>query len=120
MFSIRSFARSAPRAVSRLTISAIRRPATRPVPLLRSAWKPTRLQCAAAFSTSAQRGSKAGEGDDELVAKLESEIQMENEMMDAEDIPTSVKDYLENGPFEVIDTPGKEDVSLVRKFGDET
>jgi len=45
---------------------------------------------------------------------------MENEMTDEGAIPTSVKDYLENGPFEVIDTPGQEEVVLVREFGDET
>lgn len=55
-----------------------------------------------------------------MVAKLESEIQMENEMKDEGGIPTSVKDYLENGPFEIIDTPGQEEVVLTRKFGDET
>ena len=39
--------------------------------------------------------------------------------MKDEDLPTSVKDYLENGPFEITDTPGEEDVVLTRKFGDE-
>jgi complement component 1 Q subcomponent-binding protein len=103
-----------------LTASAIRRPSTRSVSLLQSAWKPARTQCAAAFSTTTIRPSKTAEGDDELVAKLESEIQMENEMKDEGGIPTSVKDYLENGPFEIIDTPGQEEVVLTRKFGDET
>jgi complement component 1 Q subcomponent-binding protein len=101
-----------------LTASAIRRPSARPVSCLETAWKP-RTQCAAAFSTTTIRPSKAGEGDDELVAKLDSEIQMENEMKDEGGIPTSVKDYLENGPFEIIDTPGQEEVVLTRKFGDE-
>ena len=55
-----------------------------------------------------------------MVAKLESEIQMENEMSDEGDMPTSVKDYLENGPFEILDTPGQEEVVLTRQFGDET
>lgn len=54
-----------------------------------------------------------------MIAKLESEIQMENEMKEDNGVPTSVKDYLENGPFEVIDVPGQEDVVLTRKFGDE-
>jgi complement component 1 Q subcomponent-binding protein len=100
-----------------LTASAIRRPAS--VSLLQSAWKPARTQCAAAFSTSTIRPAKAGEGDDELIAKLESEIQMEQEMKEESDIPTSVKDYLENGPFKIIDTPGVEEVVLTRQFGDE-
>jgi len=41
-------------------------------------------------------------------------------MKDEGGIPTSVKDYLENGPFEIIDTPGQEEVVLIRQFGDET
>lgn len=118
MHSLRSFARSAPRTVSRLTASAIRQPTAR-TSLLRAAWAPVRVQSAAAFSSSALRRSKGGEGDDELIAKLESELEMENEMKDQEGIPTSVKDYLENGPFEIIDTPGQEDVVLTRQFGDE-
>lgn len=65
------------------------------------------------------RREKAGEGDDELAAKLDSEIQMESEMKDAEGVPTSVKDYLENGPFEITDIPGSELVTLTRQFGDE-
>jgi complement component 1 Q subcomponent-binding protein, mitochondrial len=118
MLSIRSFARAAPRTVSRLTASAIRRPAPK-VSLLQAARKPAQTQSVAAFTSSALRGSKAGESDDELVAKLESELEMENEVKDQEGLPTSVKDYLENGPFEIIDTPGTEDVVLTRQFGDE-
>lgn len=60
----------------------------------------------------------AGEVDAELVAKLESEIQMEEDMEN--EIPTSIKEYIENGPFEVIDTPGQEEVVLTRKYGSET
>lgn len=40
-------------------------------------------------------------------------------MKDETGVPTSVKDYLENSPFEVIDVPGQEDVVLTRQFGDE-
>jgi len=63
---------------------------------------------------------RAGEVDEELISKFESELQMEQEMRDADEVPTSVKDYLENGPFEITDTPGQEEVVLTRKFGDET
>ncbi|TVY15668.1 Mitochondrial acidic protein MAM33 [Lachnellula arida] len=118
MLSIRSFARAAPRTISRLTASAISRPSPR-VSLLQAAWKPAPIQSFAAFTSSALRRSKGGEGDDELVAKLDAELEMENEMKDQEGLPTSVKDYLENCPFEIIDTPGVEDVVLTRKFGDE-
>lgn len=63
---------------------------------------------------------KEGVVDEELVAKFDSEIQMEEEMRDANEVPTSVKDFLENGPFEITDTPGHEEVVLTRLFGDET
>jgi complement component 1 Q subcomponent-binding protein len=119
MLSIRAFARSAPRAVSRLTSTAIKRP-LRQISLLQSICKPARSQFAAAFSTSAARMEKEGEYDEELVSKFESEIQMEEEMRDANEVPTSVKDFLENGPFEITDTPGHEEVVLTRQFGDET
>jgi len=62
----------------------------------------------------------AGEVDDELASKLESEIAMEQEMRDNSEVPLSVKEYLENGPFEIQDTPGQEEVVLTRSFGDET
>jgi len=40
-------------------------------------------------------------------------------MKENEGIPTSVKDYMENGPFEILDVPGQEEVVLTRQFGDE-
>jgi complement component 1 Q subcomponent-binding protein, mitochondrial len=119
MLSIRALARSAPRFVSRLTRSAIRRP-VRQASLLQTVYKPAGSQFGAAFSTSVVRQEKEGEVDDELVSKFESEIQMEEEMRDSDEMPTSVKDFLENGPFEIQDTPGHEEVVLTRKFGDET
>ena len=63
---------------------------------------------------------KEGEVDEELIQKIDSEIQMEQDMRDADEVPTSVKDFLENGPFEIQDTPGQEEVVLTRKFGNET
>lgn len=118
MFSLRSFARSAPRTVSRLSAAAISQSTSRS-PLLQAAWKPTSTQAVATFTSSALRRAKAAEGDEELILKLDSELQMEKEMKLQEGVPTSVKDYLENGPFEVIDTPGQEEVVLTRTFGDE-
>lgn len=41
-------------------------------------------------------------------------------MKENEQLPASVKDFLENSPFELKDIPGKEDVRLTRKFGNET
>lgn len=92
----------------------------RQVSLLQSAWKPTRTQYAAAFSTSSIRAQQAAEGDEELIAKLESEIEIENSMKEEDGLPASIKDFLENGPFELQETPGREEVTLTRKFGNET
>ncbi|KAI9791802.1 MAG: hypothetical protein M1833_001326 [Piccolia ochrophora] len=123
MMSIRAFSRSIPRSLTRLaapfprrSLTTIRQPA-----LLHSSWmRASALQATAPFSTSTRRCEKQGEVDEELVAKLDSELQMEKEMRDMDDMPASVRDYLDNGPFEVQDTAGQEEVVLTRKFGDET
>jgi len=117
MFSIRSYARSAPRAINRLTSSALRTPALRQSSFIQAAWKPSRTQITSAFSTSTSRRAA---GDEELVQKLDAEIGLENEMKESEGVPTSVKDFIENGPFEVLDVPGEEEVVLTRKYEDET
>lgn len=62
----------------------------------------------------------AGEVDDELVAKLDSEISMEQEMKENSEVPQSVREYLENGPFEIQDVEGSEEVVLTRTFGEES
>jgi len=64
--------------------------------------------------------AKEGEVDDDLIAKLESELQLESELKEPDEVPLSVKDFLENSPFKLIDNPGEEEVFLTRKFGDET
>lgn len=81
-------------------------------------WKASSAQYTAYFSTSPAR--RREESDEELIQKLDAEIGMESDMKDNEGVPTSVKDYLENGPFEIIDVPGEEDVILTRTYGDET
>jgi complement component 1 Q subcomponent-binding protein len=123
MMSIRSVARSAPRSLTRLSSAALRQSTTaRPSSLLRGSWAPLKSsQFTSSFSTTQLRRAPAGEVDDELSAKLESELQFESELKDKnEELPASVKDFLENSPFELVDTPGKEDVVLKRKFGNET
>lgn len=39
--------------------------------------------------------------DQELSAKIESELQMEKEMRDSETLPSSLQDYLDSSSFEV-------------------
>lgn len=124
MLSIRTFARSAPRTTARLTASTIRQSVARPSTssYYRSAaaalQSPMRTS-AATFATTASRRAPESEIDDELSAKLDSEIQIEEDMKTNEQQPASVKDFLANSPFELIDTPGQEVVKLERSFGDE-
>ena len=43
--------------------------------------------------------------DQELSAKIESELQMEKEMRDSEKLPASITDYLDSSSFEVSQNP---------------
>ena len=40
--------------------------------------------------------------DQELSAKIESELQMEKDIRDSEQYPTRVQEYLDSSPFEVL------------------
>lgn len=118
MQSIRLLARSAPRTISRL--SGLRQPLGRP--LLQTTSISARLAAAnrtSPFSTTVARSAADGETDDELSAKLESEIQIEEDMAASEQQPASIKDFLDNSAFELVDVPGQEVVKLVRNFGEE-
>lgn len=124
MMSMRAFARSAPRALGGLSSMAIRRssPATvaRSASILISSFASIKPQQTSAFSTSLFRRAPANsEVDEELSAKLDSEIQYETEVKENEPEPASVKDFLESGLFEVEDIAGKEEVTLRRTYGNE-
>lgn len=119
--SLRTIARAAPKTLARAsatsTFSRCQRTAAllsaRPSALLRT-------QQVSAFSTSLFRAQDApGEVDEELSAKLASEIQFEKDVKENEPLPASIKDFLENGPFTLEDVPGKEDVVLTRTYGNE-
>ncbi|TGJ85484.1 hypothetical protein E0Z10_g3239 [Xylaria hypoxylon] len=122
MMSLRAVARSAPRALGRMSSTATRQMrVAQPSSLLRTAWAPLRTpQLAATFSSTPLRQEPATEADQELLAKLESELQFESEMKQSEQLPASIKDFLDNSPYELKDEPGQEDVYLVRKMGNET
>jgi Mitochondrial glycoprotein len=123
MMSLRAIARAAPRALTRASTSAAVRSqaAIRTSSLLRTTQSSfLRPQQASAFSTSVFRRSQATtETDEELSAKLASEIEFEQDVKENEPVPASVKEFLDNGPFEIIDTPGKEEVVLTRTYGNE-
>jgi len=79
-----------------------------------------RPQLASAFSTSVLRRTEAAnEVDEQLSAKLDSEIQFEAEVKDNEPTPASVSDFIENGPFQIVDVAGQEEVVLKRTYNDE-
>lgn len=117
--SLRSFARSAPRSIARLTATSMRQSVARPSTFVKASSVAALRPAHAAFSATTLRQAPAGETDEELSAKLESEIQIEEELKATEQQPASIKDFLENSPFEIIDTPGQEVVKLVRSFNDE-
>jgi complement component 1 Q subcomponent-binding protein, mitochondrial len=122
MLSFRSVARSAPRTFSRLTSASFRQSAIRQRPSTfakLSQGTILRPLQASAFSTSGFRRAANGETDEELSAKLESELQFEEEASQEEQLPASITDFLQNSLFEIEDIPGKEDVKLTRTFGDE-
>ncbi|POS86805.1 hypothetical protein EPUL_001505 [Erysiphe pulchra] len=84
-----------------------------------SSWKLPRSHISFSTSTTKSSKTKGKHGDDELITKLSSELQFENEMKEDISLPTSIKDYLENSPFDIIDEPGKEEVILTRTYGQE-
>lgn len=115
MFSARALARSAPRALHRVV-----RPATlaHPSTLLRAQCTPARSHISA-FSTSLLRKSATADVDSELSTKLAAEMEFESGVKESEALPVSVKDFLENGPFDIKDTPGMQDVVLSRTYNNE-
>ncbi|KAI9669162.1 MAG: hypothetical protein M1829_005163 [Trizodia sp. TS-e1964] len=120
MLSIRAVARSTARSFSRFAAPYARQPIAplRHLSPLQSKWSRTAL--VAAFSTSQARYDKEGSVDQELVAKFESELELEQEVNGSHELPPTLKGFLEEGSFKLNDIPGQEEVELVRKFGDET
>jgi complement component 1 Q subcomponent-binding protein, mitochondrial len=134
MLSARILARSAPRVAQRITsnpstvlsrraasqlcapTTSFRHPRS-VLSQLASRHPVPQLTATRAFSLSAAR--RAGETDDELIAKVESELAYEDDVKDDTPMPTSIRDFLDNSPFTLEDTPGQQDVKLVREFGNE-
>lgn len=119
MYALRSFSRSAAPRVARASVRAVR-PQTS---LFRQAvcqpkWAAAAPRLSAGFHVSAVRTQK-DTVTDELVAKLQSEIGMEEDMKDDEDLSINIAEYLESSPFELQDKPGEQEVVLTRTFGDE-
>ncbi|WEW60140.1 Mitochondrial acidic protein mam33 [Emydomyces testavorans] len=118
MFSLRAFSRSLPRTISRSIARPLRTTVVKPA-FLQPTWKLVPRPAYAAFSTTRARWESAGQVDVELAAKFQDELALETETGEADNLPESVQYFLENGPFEIQDKPGEEEVVMTRKFGDE-
>lgn len=123
MFAARAISRIARVSVTRFASS----PFSRNLPtrsLALRAYAPVNIhrnpRLGAQFSTSFRSREKEGTVDDELAAKIQSELELEKMREADDDMPLSVKEFLENGPFRIVDKPGEEEVELIRQFGDET
>lgn len=66
-----------------------------------------------------QCNANAAAVQDALVAKLESELNLEDDVGEPENYSDNIKDYLENSPFEIKDVAGQEEVVLTRKYNNE-
>ncbi|MCJ1312169.1 hypothetical protein MMC25_005843 [Agyrium rufum] len=119
--SLRAVARAASRNIPRTFARTSTRILIAPLPTtsLRQTWPTTQRSLCAAFSTSSTFREMAGEVDVELSSKLESELNMEKDMRDIEKLPETIQDFLDNSAFELHDTPGQEEVTLTRSFGEE-
>jgi complement component 1 Q subcomponent-binding protein len=118
MMSLRTVARAAPRALGRASATPLPRFARTGLAAARPSL--LRAQPVAAFSTSLLRQNSAkSEVDEEVSAKLASEIKFEKDVQADLPQPASVKDFLENGLWKVEDVRGQEVVTLTRTYGNE-
>ncbi|KAF1839609.1 regulatory protein-like protein suaprga1 [Decorospora gaudefroyi] len=118
MLGLRNLARAAPRSAARLSTKAIRPASLRQSAAFQPAWAVPIPRLAASFHMSAVRRQDGGVNE-ELVAKLQSEISMEEDMKEDEDLSANIKEYLENSPFEIEDKVGNQEVVLTRQYNDE-
>ncbi|KAI6245511.1 Mitochondrial acidic protein MAM33 [Erysiphe necator] len=119
MISLRTFGRAAPRSLSQVSYSRFIIPRPVQAYLLPPIFKLSQPHVSFSTSVTKRSKTKGRDGDSELITKLNSELQFENEMKEELTQPTSIKDYLENSPFDIIDEPGKEEVILTRTYGQE-
>ncbi|KAI6877702.1 hypothetical protein KC363_g4146 [Hortaea werneckii] len=118
MMSLRAFARAAPRITSRInstTATASFRPALQSA-ITRSSASSQLPRC---FSTSFRRSDDAAQ---ELAAKLHQEIQLETEEnASPADSDSNIAAFTAQNPhWSIHDTPGEQEVTLTRKYDDET
>ncbi|USP73288.1 hypothetical protein yc1106_00562 [Curvularia clavata] len=119
MLALRNLARTVPRSTARFSTKAVRpQAALRQTVAFQPAWTASVPRLTASFSISAARREDSGVNE-ELVAKLQSEISMEESMQEDEDLSANIKEYLDNSPFEIEDQAGNQEVVLTRTYNDE-
>ncbi|KAK4687374.1 hypothetical protein P7C73_g2733, partial [Tremellales sp. Uapishka_1] len=106
------------------------RPVARSLASLRAARLPARITPSAIRATTfIPRGfsstpfrSGSGESDSSLAAALASEhaYELESASETANTVPEFLEAFQAQGIWEIVDTPGSDDVSVVRRFGNET
>ncbi|KAF2174873.1 mitochondrial glyco protein [Zopfia rhizophila CBS 207.26] len=119
MLALRNIARSAPRSIARLSTKAAR-PQTslcRQAAVFQPLWTQTIPRLASSFHTSVSRRQE--NVSEELLAKLEKEIVLEEGIKEDEELSANIREYLEHSPFEIEDKPGHQEITLTRTFGDE-
>lgn len=116
MFSLRAITRAVPRTFAK-SVARPLRVAQKPA-VFQPVFKLTSRPAYAAFSTTRPTWG-SGDVDVELAAKFQDELALETESGDNNKLPESLKYFLDNGPFELQDKAGQEEVVLTRTFGDE-
>ncbi|KAG0037223.1 Mitochondrial acidic protein mam33 [Podila clonocystis] len=106
MFGLRTVARAMPS----LAMRALPKTMASPAMIARVG----SVQTLRAFSNSPLAWNKV---DKDLLAKIDNEIKHEEEQ--GEETPDYITSYLKSSPFQITDKPGSDEVTLIRKFGNE-
>jgi complement component 1 Q subcomponent-binding protein, mitochondrial len=118
MYALRNLARSAPRSAARFSTKAIRpQPSLLRTAAFQPSWSQSAPRLAASFHISAVRKqdsegiyamrlvpnhlANATSVKEELVAKLQNEITLEEDMKDDDDLSANIQEYLDNSAFKV-------------------
>ncbi|VDC01558.1 unnamed protein product [Peniophora sp. CBMAI 1063] len=110
--NLRQLAASSSRTLATRSLTSATRAA-----LPRAAVRAAVVPASRAFSMSVRRFGE-GASDPALSQKIAEEITFEKESSSAEE-PDFLKSFKANGVWEIQDTPGNDEVTLVRKFGNE-
>ncbi|KAF1956776.1 mitochondrial glyco protein [Byssothecium circinans] len=118
MYALRNIARAAPRSAARFTSVIRPQPSLLRTAALQPSWSKSVPRLTSSFHMSAVRRQDS-DVKEELVAKLQNEISMEEDLKDEEDLTTNIQEYLSHSEFTLEDKPGHQEVVLTRTFGDE-